>query len=311
MTDLTALITRSETEATLSPLSDHAVLRITGDDAQTFLHGQFVSDVNALALGHGQLTAWCSPQGRVAYLLHLVRISDAYFVLLPASEAVRFVKRLRMFVLRAKVTIDELPQYRVYGLQNLALGALPLVLPQVQRCVEFDTGCYALGIEHGRYLLWGEATAMACTAQRPELAAMPIEIWQYADITRGYPEIAGNNADTFLPQQLNLDLLDVVSFTKGCYPGQEVVARLKYRGEVKSRLMWCESSRVCAPGTKILLDGVSASAGQVLRSLQITADRAVMQVVVDIACVAEGASHTADGDRLNLRWPPYYPAIAR
>lgn len=188
---------------------DLVALRVTGEDARDFLHGQFCGDVRALDVGQALLTAWLSPKGRALYLVQVLRADDAFWLLLPAAQAAAFTKRLRMFVLRARVKIED-----------------------------------------------GTVEATQALAATLGLPVRPADEAALHLVRAGLPTLDATLSDAFLPQELNLDLLAGVSFNKGCYPGQEIVARVKFRGSVKRRVQRfaLDTDAPPAPGTRLAGD---------------------------------------------------------
>ncbi|MSR14677.1 MAG: folate-binding protein [Gammaproteobacteria bacterium] len=225
------------------PVTDLAAIRITGSDARSFLHGQFTSDVRALEAGQGQLSAWCTPQGRVSFLFHLCAEAEGFLVLISTSEAARFVARLKMFVLRAQVVIDDCSErIAILGISAPRTHVVPEALtdfPPTRLVITHPTPTLtALCIDPSvRYLVWGEVSAVGAWWSACGLKNIGTAAWRALDIAQGLPRLSGCAINAFLPQELNLDVINAVSFDKGCYPGQEIIARLKYRGAVKSRLV--------------------------------------------------------------------------
>ena len=196
-------------------------IRIDGADASGFLHGQFTTDVTGLVPGQAGLSAWCDPKGRVVATFILARLDETFWLLLPKALKESFLKRLKMYVLRADVNIVDA------GVETEKIPELPT---------------YPSGID---------ADALEMTS-----------------IRQGIPWLRPETSGRFLPQELNLDHLDAVSFTKGCYPGQEIIARLRYRGAVKRRLCYAttDSKTPLAPGTALIASGEEKNIGAVVNS---------------------------------------------
>jgi folate-binding protein YgfZ len=205
------------------------VLRIGGEDAARFLQGQLTNDTRLLADGRTQLTACNTPQGRVVALLRLRQADDAIYALLPRDLAATVTASLRRFVLRAKVDLQI-----VTDLQVAWVAGTPTPLPEstATENVSFD---YAPGraviAAHGATL-----DAIAGPSHEPEQSEIENE-WRAADIEAGLPQVFAATSGSFVPQMLNLDRLDAISFTKGCYTGQEIVARTQHLGRIKRRTL--------------------------------------------------------------------------
>jgi hypothetical protein len=224
-----------------SARTDFAVIRISGEDATDFLHGQFSADLRAFAAGSTLVTAWCSPKGRVLFMPRLLRGADAaLFVMLPATQGAAFIKRLRMFVLRAKVLIEDLTtSHGVMVLDGVVAAT--------------SNADVITGIDGERRWLLGPRVVLAQIWDALGVPAQDANAACLTDIARGDALLDDTLSDEFLPQELNLDLHTGVSFNKGCYPGQEIVARIKFRGTVKRRLhrLSITAPAASAPGTRL------------------------------------------------------------
>lgn len=254
-----------ETGVTKSPLADTGIVRVTGGDATTFLHGQLAADLVALPEGSALQTAWCSPKGRVLFLLRAIRRgADDWLLLLPADQAGAFVRRLGMFVLRAAVSVEDISTRTfAFACRASAPGAAPA-----------PPDGDALAVAHESVTAGAPGTAWV-VAPRDALAGLwqaapgepvGLEAAALADVRHGRPRLAAELADTFLPQELDLDALGGVSFEKGCYPGQEIVARVKFRGTVKYRLRRLAVGTVAPPpaGTRVVADDSTETLGTLL-----------------------------------------------
>ena len=295
----------------ICPLTDLALIRVDGADAQSFLHAQFVTDVMQVSATRGQLSAWCTAQGRVSFLFYLWQHADGFLLCVPRSESARLMTRLKMFVLRAQVALAEVSD--IYGV-------LGLCVPQTATRPDWAAGLeatrYAASTlaqslltlcvdDSARFLVCGPIDALAAWWRTHALAAVGSNTWRLCDIQQGLPVITEINANAFLPQQLNLDTLGALSFNKGCYPGQEIVARMKYRGEVKSRLRRGHTAAAAAPGTPCFRAGDSAAhtAGQVISSATLPAGGCAVLVVAELAATAPLHLGTPDGPTLTLSPP--------
>ncbi len=292
---------------------DQAVIRVEGPDARDFLHGQCTSHLKRLGPLDAVRTAWCTPQGRVSFLFWLVPTASGYQLLLPASEAARCVQRLRMFVLRAKVEVEDLSASRtVHGLyfpSAESARAQALGLPaEVWLSAQVAPGLTALRMEQAaRFILTGEGSMVAQWLASHDITTVDPDTWRYLDIRRGHIEIAGSHANAFLPQQLNLDFLDSLAFDKGCYPGQEIIARLKYRGEVKSRLLIGTSDGEIVEGEKFSASPEAPTAGQVLTCVRDPAGRSHLLAVIDLGALNSGLITAMPPARtVHFERPPYW-----
>lgn len=226
--------------ATVYALSDLAVLEFQGADALTFLHAQLTQDVLHLSPGQARLGAYCNAKGRVmATMIFWLPEHDTQSVraLVKADLVDALCQRLRMFVLRSKVSIQVLP-LRVYGCMNTELFAAPALSDSATALQVHDNADSTqtwISSPHTSkksthaWLISADTLAEADTNSAP---------WHIADMQAGLPWVDNSAYESYIPQTLNLDLIDAVNFRKGCYPGQEVVARSHYRGTVKRRMAY-------------------------------------------------------------------------
>ncbi|MCC2595547.1 folate-binding protein [Pusillimonas sp. MFBS29] len=238
-------------------LADLAVIEITGPDAVTFLHGQLSHDIAGLSPGHAHLAGFCTAKGRLLGTMVVWPLSGSEVptlrALIKADIADAVAKRLSMFVLRAKVKIS-VTNLSVLGVgastgtadANTPAGSQAGLLEQAAALPEDPAPWAVVHTEAGDWIAaisakgasarWWLVTATDMATEQPSQAARTA--WQAQDIAAGLPWVQAAIQDVFIPQTLNLDLIDGVSFTKGCYPGQEVVARSHYRGTVKRRMAY-------------------------------------------------------------------------
>jgi len=252
-------------------LPGFGVLRIGGADAATFLQGQFTNDVRLLADGRTQVSACCTSQGRVIALARFRQTDDAIYALLPADMLGRVATHLRKFVLRSKVEILQAADlnvgailtgdaaaaqaHRVFDEAALTLSSVPLA-----GTTEVVTFQYAPGREviAAPPAAWRSISGLSLSRPSPLAQAE----WLAADIAAGLPHVFAAAAEQFIPQMLNVDLIDGVSYSKGCYTGQEIVARTHHLGRVKRRTMrfhLAAGGVVPAPLSHLLLDGTKVA----------------------------------------------------
>jgi folate-binding protein YgfZ len=232
------------------------VLRFSGPDAVQFLQGQLSNDMRRLEQGRTTLAAYSSAQGRVLAVLHLLPHSSGILAVLPRELAEPTRERLRKFVLRAKVQIENLSDgWVVTGFHDgAALRAAGLSMPEPGASYhEIDgAGIASLAADPARFWVVSAPSpvetaaagstpttagaAAAAAANTPTAAAVEHD-WRLADIRAGLPQIYAATSEMFVAQMLNLDLLDGISFTKGCYTGQEIIARTQHLGRIKRRTL--------------------------------------------------------------------------
>jgi hypothetical protein len=235
-----------------TPLPFLGLLRVDGPDALAFLQGQLTHDLRLLADGRTLLAACCTPQGRVIALPRLRQQGEAVYALLPAELIEPLVARLGRFVLRAKLRLSAAPD-----LAAVAIGAADGD-PVAGDGLRFD---YA----HGRQVLAVPrervADAAGASLAGSGVACATEQAWRLRDIAEGLPQVVAASSEAFVPQMLNLDLLDAISFTKGCYTGQEIVARTQHLGRIKRRLFRYRLERGPAPAplTALYRDGAKVA----------------------------------------------------
>jgi folate-binding protein YgfZ len=208
-------------------LASRFLLRIAGPDAQAFLQGQITQDVKQLKPGQALLFAHCSPKGRVLFNGYLWQEQEAWWMELPASRGPFAQDRLNRYRLRSRVTLEP-----------VSTPYWGLIFSSAEECAESlhqarNLGLHAIGLDPTRHLL-------IC----PELPSPwnlmeegTLEQWQQSTLERGIAEIEEDTADEWIPQMLNWDQLAGISFDKGCYTGQEIVARTHFLGKVKRGLV--------------------------------------------------------------------------
>jgi folate-binding protein YgfZ len=348
-------------------LHDLAVIEIAGADAVSFMHGQLTQDVAGLPAGRAALAGYCTPKGRLLATMVLWRAPEgaeppALYAMVKADIAQALVKRLSMYVLRAKARL-RLAGAPVCGLVPVAAAGGPLPAagtgpgallpsdaalaalaadPQPWSLVSNDAGIFiAAPLADGCGPRWwwigpedahGEAAGASGAAPaggaqdgaaRPEAPSdaaagtasgtdAQAEAWRALDIAAGLPWVCAATQDMFIPQTLNLDLIGGVNFTKGCYPGQEIVARSHYRGTVKRRMAGgaidaalpqaarlagrdtYDAGRPDSPAGRVV-DAASAAGGTVL----------LMEVQLADLGGAAYRLEAADGPAIALRALPY------
>lgn len=222
----------------LSPLPHLGVIQAQGEDAASFLHNQLSNDVLLLPAGQSRLAAFCSAKGRMQASFILVKTApDTVLLVLSLDLLAQTLKRLSMFVLRAKVKMsDATPQWQLCGL--LGDSARACVGPAAPWQTVTQNGAHTvalypavLGESSIARALWIGPAGQAV----PSGPTVPTEIWQWAEVMSGVTLVSQPLFEAFVPQMLNYESVGGVNFKKGCYPGQEVVARSQFRGTLKRR----------------------------------------------------------------------------
>lgn len=250
----------------VAPLEHLGVIRATGEDAAKFLHGQLTQDLVLLPPGQGRLAAFCTPKGRVLASFVVLKHSNAELLLICARDLLAAtLKRLSMFVMRAKVRLtDASADFQLCGL----LGNAQLKAPGASMS---PWSASAQGNAHVVQLypagkterqLWIGLAGDAL----PGGPVATVAEWQYSEVMSGVATVGAPLSELFVPQMLNYESVGGVNFKKGCYPGQEVVARSQFRGTLKRRTYLAFSSAVLLPGQEVFAaDDLEQPAGVVVQ----------------------------------------------
>lgn len=316
---------RGELSATLNEnilcdLSHIALIRASGNDSSAFLQGQFSNDVRQVSANRHQLSSYSNPKGRMLSLFRLFQRGDDYYLSLPQSLLESTLKRLRMFVLMSKVSLEDAGEQLVrFGfsgpdaaqLLREKIGAVPSETDE--SLTQDEITLLRIPGPHPRFEIHGPLTAMQnlwqSLAQHARCAGA--DSWDLLDIHAGLPSIYPDTAEAFVPQMVNLQLVNGVSFKKGCYTGQEIVARMQYLGKLKRRMYraHADTSTPPAPGDE-LTSPHSASgqgAGKVVKAAPSPDGGYEMLCVIEIVAADSGEIALADAAsiRLHLLSLPY------
>ncbi len=245
---------------TAGRLAEYRALVVDGADSTRFLQGQLTQDVGRLRPDATLLAGWADPKGRLQWVGHAWALpADAVALLAPAALADDLAAGLARYVLRAKARLRS---------DAIVVGTGP-----AGHAAPAGATALALAGDAGRELWWTAADAAALAVPAADAAAVEL-----ADIRAGLPVVVPATRGEFVPQMVNLDLLDGISFGKGCYPGQEIVARTRYLGRVKRRMLrFATPDAPPPPGTPVA--GPAGPAGQVVRSAPAGAGAELLAVV--------------------------------
>jgi hypothetical protein len=277
---------------------------VQGEDAAAFLHGQLSRAVDTLDGRSAPLAGWHDARGRVRALFRVARCGDRWLLVTPRDAALSTAARLRMFVLRASVTIALADDVRVGAVVDadgawLAAHGFSVTAPPG---TVVSRGALAL-IRLGAGLCWALGPAAEVQGFEGGIERAPETAALLAEIALGIPAVGAALVERFVPQMLNLDVLDAVSFDKGCYPGQEVIARVHHRGSVKRRMRRyaCASDALPAPASAVAgADGTVV--GEVVRAAP-ARDGVELLAVVDHAAAPRELS--SSGKKLRELPLPY------
>lgn len=304
----------------VAPLAGIGVIAATGDDAATFLHNQLTNDVEHLGQGEARLAGYCSPKGRLLATLLLWRDGDAIGMALPRPLVEPVRKRLSMFVLRAKAKLtDASDEYALIGVAGPkasdALSAQFGTLPDAPlRTVVSDAGTLIRlhdAPSGPRYLLVAspDAGIAAWKALSQVLPTADEAAWRLAELHAGIPQVTAATQEQFVPQMINYELIGGVNFRKGCYPGQEIVARSQYLGKLKRRMLPAAVDASAAAGQEVFSNADAGQpCGMVVNAEQSGPGRSDCLVALKLAAVDAGAVRLGAADGPVLRFLPLpYP----
>ena len=256
--DLQAELAAAESEDIICPLLERGVIRFSGDDAKNFLQVLLTNDVNALGADSYQQTALCSPKGRMLANMLLFTQENSYYAVFASDLTESLYKRFKTYVLRSKVSLaDASADFVFLGLSGKNVAAVlqgsgydvPIQPMQLTHAPEATLLC----LEPTRFILAVAKSHAETTWEALSKTLRPVgsPVWQWLDIKAGQPLITLATTETFVPQMLDFDKIGGVNFKKGCYPGQEVVARARYLGEIKRHLYEIQTDHPVKAGSRI------------------------------------------------------------
>jgi tRNA-modifying protein YgfZ len=275
--DATSELLSTAKENTICDLSHLGLISLIGSDALTFLQGQVTNDVHQLNGKHAHYSAYCSPKGRMLALFLAFSHDEKIYLQFNQSIVAPIMQRLKMYVMRSKVVIndisDELVRFGINGPDATAiLSTIVVNLPnEAYETVTSEQGLIIKlpSIEgHSRYEclikptqaidVWNTLKASCKRVGKP--------CWNWLDIQMGIPDVQEKTQDQFVPQMLNLDVLKGINFKKGCYTGQEIVARTHYLGKVKRRMYMASipTNEIPNEGDAVV-DAASSEVGQIVK----------------------------------------------
>jgi tRNA-modifying protein YgfZ len=293
--------------AAVTPITHFDLLRFHGRDAKAFLQGQLTCDLDQVTSDQAQFGGYCTPKGRLLANFMLWSDTQGYLMQLPAEVSASVADRLRKFVLRSDVRIERESGLRALGLAGPAAPALLQqelgALPQRRLAITVDARASVVRLPGESFVVFAASTAMAALWELLAKRAVPAgaECWNWVQIEAGVPWITVATQDQFLPQMIGLDALGGVSFDKGCYTGQEIVARTHYLGEVKRKLRLGRTRGGVRAGDALLAAG--RQCGTVLNAASIPGGGWALLAVVSEQVDAQ-AVQIASGESVDLSAPP-------
>ncbi len=291
-------------------LSQFDTLVIAGDDAATFMQGQFTNDVDKVDASHSQISAICNKKGRMIANFRLFKHQQNYFLSLKSDLTDKTIQHLQNYILRAQVAIQEVSEQLIHiGINGDASTELLLpFIPEINNsstkdeidAVSFNDDFIAIRIagdelaNKPRYeifcsfekakILWGKISE--------QTEVVNPNVWDYLNIQAGLPFIDANTSEEFVPQMVNMELINGVSFTKGCFTGQEIIARTHYLGKQKRRTYHIKINTDIAPviGANLATDTSTENqyTGTLVTSYQTAENTYNALAVIQIKSAEEG-----------------------
>lgn len=304
----------------LADLSHFALVRVSGDDRRDFLQGQFSNDIRLADAGASQLSSYCSPKGRMLAIFRLFERENTFYLQMPAEIMEPTVKRLGMFILMSKVVLEDASDELVrFGLSG----------PNAEKILGEELGSTLSGIDDSlthdgitlirlpglqpRFEIISAAAQAQALWQALVGKAKPVgsDVWSLLDIQAGIPTLFEGTVEAFVPQMVNLHLVNGLSFKKGCYPGQEIVARMQYLGKLKRRMYLAHADSDERPSPGDALFSAETQSGQgtgtVVQAAAAPEGGYDLLVVAEIKSLESGEVHleSENGPVLTFRELPY------
>ena len=258
-------------------LNHEALLAVRGPDASKFLQGQLTCNLNYLDENTSSLGARCTPKGRMTSSFRILQDGDGYLLAMAADLLETQLTDLKKYAVFSKSALtDETTAWVRFGLINgdAPLQALGLELPQAAGCLVRANGLLALRASTDRAELWAPAAQRETLHSQlaAQLQEAPLNDWLLGQVRAGIGQVFSATRELFIPQMINLQAVGGVSFKKGCYTGQEIVARMQYLGKLKRRLyrLSLAADELPAPGCELFSPVHGSSVGEVVLAARAT-----------------------------------------
>jgi len=266
-------------------LNKTSTIKVEGDDRVQFLQGQLTQDINLISQNKALYAGFCNPRGRVLAFMLCYLNHESIHIQIDSSVQEFILQKLRMYILRSKVSLNLVNEtFTCIGfVGSKALLAKKIQPPKNYLDIIQSDGIMImrLGIDDDRYQLMGETSKINdfMKLNFSEYSSMSFDDWNNLNILDGIPEIYPTTQEAFIPQSLNMDLIEGINFNKGCYTGQEIVARTHYLGRVKRRMYraFIKSQVDLNPGDQILNKN-GEEIGQLVRSAKQNGDKTNMLI---------------------------------
>tara|TARA_Y100000746_G_scaffold89797_1_gene76211 strand:- start:1065 stop:1961 length:897 start_codon:yes stop_codon:yes gene_type:complete len=249
-------------------------IKVAGTDAEKFLQGQFSNDISSIKEDSYQFSSYSTNQGKVISLLRIIKDQDSFLLLLTTDISEYFMSKLSMYVLMSKVEIEIMSNYKVYGLSGTA-SMETIKNNNYENSVFEKEDCYVLNNTSERV-----SSAIVIHKSNDKLDSLPrfftsmsfssleFNTNKLADMMRGFLRIDMTTKEKYIPQVLNMEILNGISYKKGCYTGQEIVARTHYLGKIKKRIFSIETESESMKYGDVIHNIDSESIGEVISNTQ-------------------------------------------
>jgi folate-binding protein YgfZ len=282
------------------PLVDSALIRATGEDSATFLHNLMTNDVTGIPADGVRYAGFCTPKGRLLATFLIWHEGADLWLQTVADVQPAMQKNLSMYILRSKAKLHDGNAERVQiGLAGpqaaAALQSLGASVPEINKTTALPGG-QVIGLAKDRYILALDISAAKAAFETLKQHAIPagLNAWRLRDIADGLPRVVAATQEAFIPQMVNFEAVGGVSFKKGCYPGQEIVARTQYLGKIKRRMYRATVSAPAAAGQDLYASETGEqSCGNVVTAAQV--DDKAWECLVVLQSSAYDAVNTGSG----------------
>ena len=299
----------------ITDLSHTGLISVRGEDAETFLQGQFTNDLRNVTDSSAQINGYCSPKGRLLSNFLIFKRFDSYYLRLPKPLIDETIKRLKMFVLMSKVVIDDASDSQIH-IGYAGPNAESSLKDQLGDIPESDLGTVQLDDitvirlpgSHPRFEILGplDKIIQLWTALNVHAAPVSATAWTWLTIKNGLPIINEHTVDAFVPQMVNMHLINGVSFKKGCYTGQEIVARMQYLGKLKRRMYLAHVDCSHTPADGDPLFSANSTSGQgtgkIVNCCASPDGGLDLLAVIEIKSVDSGSIHLVDSNGPGLQF---------
>jgi|TARA_B110000208_G_C11793590_1_gene438603 folate-binding protein YgfZ len=282
-----------------------SLIEVSGEDASTFLQGQITNDINLVNEATTLYAGLCNPKGRLLAFFHILKLHDSFFLICPQCIAENITKKLAMYILRSKVVITinlttQLNGFKLIGEGLCSEIGFPEDIDNMQSFLHEGMHVTRVPGTNPSYLCLGDSSTINAfvTANEKHIVEATCDVWKQASIANKIPNIYLETQGKFIPQSLNLDLINAINFKKGCYTGQEIVARTHYLGTVKKRLfkgVWTGDKTLLNLGDEILTN--ETSVGQVI---DYSSDKSESHILFELKVDSVKDHLALHGDSLRL-----------